>query len=130
GRGEEAVAGQDSAGNHFAFGTETGERKDRRVFERCIAVDLAFDVAAFLTGGIDQDEIGLKPAGGVERELIVVLFADEIFSGAFQCSSDKTSDVGFVIEEEDFFGELHIIDWLILPFPIIVHVMSKVATLI
>ncbi len=97
GRGEEAVAGQDSAGDHLAFRAKITQRKNRRVFESSVDMNLALDVATVLTGGIDQDEIGLEPTGSVERQFIIVLFANEIFPGAFQCPPDETSDAGFVI---------------------------------
>ena len=74
--GEEAVAGKYSAGNHLALGTETAKRKNRRVFERSVRVNLTLDVLTGLPDGIDQDKVRLKPAGGVERQLIDVLFAD------------------------------------------------------
>src|SRR4029077_6575556 len=75
-RGEKAVTGEYSAGNHLAFGTKTAQRQDWCVFQREVAIDLAFDFELSLTGGGDQDQIGLKPAGGVDRELIVVFLAD------------------------------------------------------
>ena len=75
-RGEEAVAGKYSTGNHLAFGAKAAERKNRRVFERGIAADCALDVELARAGSIDEDEIRLKPARGVERQIIVVLFAD------------------------------------------------------
>ena len=61
-------------------------------------MNLALDVATVLAGGIDQDEIGLEPTGSVERQFIIVLFANEILPGAFQCPPDETSDAGFVID--------------------------------
>src|SRR2546430_5035484 len=98
GCGEEAVAGQDSAGHHLAFRAQAAERKDGRIFECDVAVDLALDVATVLAGGVDQDEIGLEPTRGVECQLIVVLFPNEIFPGAFQGPPNETSDAGFVID--------------------------------
>jgi hypothetical protein len=97
GGGEEAVAAEDSAGNHLAFGTKAAQRENRCVFQRSVGMDLTLDVATVLAGGIDQDEIGLKPTGSVERQFVIVLFANEIFPGAFQCPPDKTSYAGFVI---------------------------------
>src|SRR5205807_8918860 len=76
GRGEEAVAAEDSAGNHLAVRAKITQREDRRVFESSVGMNLALDVATVLTGGIDQDEIGLEPTGSVERQFVIVLFAN------------------------------------------------------
>ena len=75
--------------------------------ERGVGVDLALDVSPVLAGGIDEDEIGLKPTCGVQRELIVVFFADDIFPGAFQSSPNEASDAGFVIDQEYFLLKFH-----------------------
>jgi len=77
GCGEEAVAAQTSAGNHLAFGTQIAEREDRRVFQRGIAVDRALDAHLALASSVHQDEIGLEPTGGVQGQLIVVLFPND-----------------------------------------------------
>ena len=98
GRGEEAVAGKDSAGNHLAFGAKAGQRQHRSVFQRGIAVQRALDAQLALARSVHQDEIWLKPASGVERQFIVVLFPNEIFPGAFQGPPDETGDAGFVID--------------------------------
>src|SRR5207249_7616283 len=95
--GEEAVAIQNSAGNHLAFRAKIAERKNWRAFGRGVAVDFARDISSILAGSIDQDEIGLEPAGGVERQFIVELLANEIFPGAFQGPPEEASDVGSVI---------------------------------
>jgi len=65
----------------LAFRAKVAKRKNWRAFERRVAVDFALDISSILAGGIDQDEIGLEPTGGVERQFIVVLLANEIFPG-------------------------------------------------
>src|SRR5438309_5350741 len=79
GCGEKAVAAEDSAGHHLAFGTEVAERENGRVFERGVAVDLALNVATVLVGSFDKDEDRLTPTGGVERQFLVVLFVTETY---------------------------------------------------
>lgn len=97
-RGEEAIAGKNSAGDHLAFGTKTTQGKDRRVFESSVGADLPFNALLSRAGAVDENQIRLKPTRSVKRQLVVVLLADNIFPGAFQCSSDEASDAGFVID--------------------------------
>lgn len=98
GRGEEAIAGKNSAGNHLAFRPQTCQRKNRRVLESRVGADLPLDALLSRARGIDENQIRLKPTRGVKRQLVVVFFADDIFPGAFQCSADKPSDAGFMID--------------------------------
>ncbi len=74
--GKKAVATEDAAGNHLAFGPEITQRKNRRVFERRVGLNLALEILAIFADRIDEDEIGLKPMRGFQSQSVVVFFSN------------------------------------------------------
>ena len=109
GRGEEAVAAEDAAGSDLAFGFEAAQADERRLLQHGVGLDLFGEHFAIRARGhgIDKDEVGLKPARGMQSELTVVFFFDPIFAGALQRAPDEAGDAGFTIDQQDFFWESH-----------------------
>src|SRR5438067_11351945 len=58
-------------------------------------------------GEIDHDQIGPKPTGGVNSESGIMFFADGILARTFESSANRVSDSCLVIEEKNFFEDLH-----------------------
>ena len=56
---------------------------------------------------IDHDQVGPKPMRGVNSEGGIVFFADGILPGAFESLADRASDACLVIEQKNFFEDLH-----------------------
>ena len=81
GRGEKAVPAQDPAGDHLTLWFEAVERKHRCLSQGSIRLNLPLDILSIRPGGIEQNEIGLEPAGSMQGEAIIMFFTDEIFAG-------------------------------------------------
>jgi len=56
---------------------------------------------------IDHDQIGPKPTRGVNSKCGIVFFTDGILAGAFKSTAHCASDVWLVIDEKNFFQDLH-----------------------
>ena len=56
---------------------------------------------------IDHDQVGPEPTRGVNSEGGIVFFADGILPGAFESLADRASDACLVIEQKNFFEDLH-----------------------
>jgi hypothetical protein len=60
-----------------------------------------------LRNGVEQDQVGLKMAGGMERATAVVFLPDEILAGRLQGRSHNRGEMRFVIYQKDAFGKGH-----------------------
>src|SRR5438309_10209851 len=58
-------------------------------------------------GEIDHDQIRLKPMRGMNGEDGIVFFANGVFAGAFKSSAHRASDARLVIDQKNFFQDLH-----------------------
>jgi hypothetical protein len=58
-------------------------------------------------GEIDHDQIGPKPTGGMNSESGIVFFADGILARTFKSAADRLGDACLVIEQKNFFEDLH-----------------------
>jgi len=56
---------------------------------------------------IDHDQIGPKPARGVNSKCGIVFFTDGILADAFKSPAHCASDIWLVIDEKNFFQDLH-----------------------
>ena len=74
------------------------------IFLKLPANDFSVTSAA---GEIDHDQIGPKPTGGVNSESGIMFFADGILARTFKSSANRVSDACLVIEEKNFFEDLH-----------------------
>lgn len=104
-RGEKTVAAQDPPGDHLTLWFKAVERKDRCLSQVSIRLNLPLKVLSIRTGNIEQNEIGLEPAGGVQGEAIIMFFADKILAGPVQRAPNELSDTGFAINQQDFSRE-------------------------
>src|SRR5438477_10010568 len=59
------------------------------------------------TSKIDHDQVGPKPTRRVKSKCGIVFFADGILAGAFESPTHRTSDARTVIDEKNFFEDLH-----------------------
>jgi hypothetical protein len=98
GRGEKAVAAQDPARDHLTLWFDAVERKHRRLAQGRIRLNLPLDTLSIRPGGIEQNEIGLEPAGGMQSEAMIMFFADEIFAGPVQSAPNESSDARLAID--------------------------------
>lgn len=58
-------------------------------------------------GEINHDQIGPKPTSGMNSESGIVFFADRILARAFKSAADCLSNACLVIEQKNFFEDLH-----------------------
>jgi hypothetical protein len=58
-------------------------------------------------GEINHDQIGPKPTGGMNSESGIVFFANRIPARTFKSATDSLSDACLVIEQKNFFEDLH-----------------------
>ena len=56
---------------------------------------------------IDHDQVGSKPTRSVNCKCGIVFFADGILAGGFKNPAHGASDVRLVIDEKNFFQDLH-----------------------
>ena len=56
---------------------------------------------------IDHDQIGPKPTGGMNSESGIVFFANGILARTFKSVAERLSDACLVIEQKNFFEDLH-----------------------
>ena len=56
---------------------------------------------------IDHDQVGLKPMRGVKSKCGIVFLADGILADAFESPANRASNVRLVIDEKNFFKDLH-----------------------
>src|SRR5207248_7765345 len=106
---QEAVAAYDSGGHELPFRNKVAQTKQRNmakiaIFLKLPANDFSVTSAA---GEIDHDQIGPKPTGGVNSESGIMFFADGILARTFKSSANRVSDACLVIEEKNFFEDLH-----------------------
>jgi len=105
GRGEKAVAAQNPARDHLTLWFDAIEKKHRCLSHGRIRLDLPLDSLSIRPGGIEQNEIGLEPACGMQGEAIIMFFADEIFAGRVQRAPNESSDAPLAIDHQDFLRE-------------------------
>ena len=56
---------------------------------------------------IDHDQIGPKPTRSVNSKCGIVFFTDGILAGAFKSPAHCASEVWLLIDEKNFFQDLH-----------------------
>src|SRR3954462_1911204 len=78
--GEKAVATQDAAGEHLTFRFEAIQADHWGFAKRCVAFDFAGQSRSIRTGrrAIEQNQIRLEPARGMQCEAAVMLFFDPV----------------------------------------------------
>jgi len=106
---QEAVAAYDSGGHELPFRNKVAQTKQRNMTKIAIFLKLPgndFSVSSG-AGEIDHDQIGPKPTGGVNSESGIVFFADGILARPFKSAADRVSDACLVIEQKNFFENLH-----------------------
>lgn len=59
------------------------------------------------TDEIDHDQVGSKPMRGVKSKCGIVFLADGILADAFESPANRASNVRLVIDEKNFFKDLH-----------------------
>ena len=58
-------------------------------------------------GEIDHDQVRLKPMRSMNGEGGIVFFANGVFAGAFKSPAHRASDARLVIDQKNFFQDLH-----------------------
>ena len=106
---QEAVAAYDSGGDELPFRNKVAQTKQRNLAKIAIFLKLPGNDFSVTSGAgeIDHDQVGPKPTGGVNSESGIVFFADAIFAGTFKSSADRVSGECLMIEQKNFFEDLH-----------------------
>ena len=106
---QEAVTADDSGRHELAFRNKVAQAKQRNMAKIAIFLKLPGNDLSVSGGSseIDHNQVGPKPTRGVNSEGSIVLFADGILAGPFESSADRASDACLVIEQKNFFEDLH-----------------------
>src|SRR4030095_769560 len=107
--GQETITAYDSGGHELAFRNRVAQAKQRDMAK--IAIFLKLPGNDFSVSGgadeIDHDQVGLKPMGNVKSKCGIVFLADRILADAFESPANRASNVRLVIDEKNFFKDLH-----------------------
>ena len=106
---QEAVAAYDSGGHELPFRNKVAQTKQRNMTKIAIFLELPGNDFSVTNGAgeIDHDQIGPKPTGGMNGESGIVFFADRILARTFKSVAERLSDACLVIEQKNFFKDLH-----------------------
>ena len=106
---QEAVAAHDSGGHELPFRNKVAQTKQRNMTKIAIFLELPGNDFSVTNGAgeIDHNQIGPKPTGGMNSKSGIVFFADGILAGGFKNPAHGASDVRLVIDEKNFFQDLH-----------------------
>jgi hypothetical protein len=105
----EAVAAYDSGGHELPLRNKVAQTKQRNMAKIAICLKLPGNDFSVTNGAgeIDHDQIGPKPTGGMNSESGIVFFADGILARTFKSVAERLSDACLVIEQKNFFEDLH-----------------------
>jgi hypothetical protein len=107
--GQEAIAAQDSGRHELAFRNRVAQAKQRDMAKITIFLKLPGNDLSVSgdTDEIDHDQVGLKPMRGVKSKCGIVFLADGILADVFESPANRASNVRLVIDEKNFFTDLH-----------------------
>src|SRR5438105_1402186 len=109
GHSQKAVATYNSGGDKLPFRNKVTQTKQRNVAKIAIFLKLPGNDFSVSSGAseIDHDQVGPKPTRDMNSESGIVFFADGILTRAFKSSADRVSDACLVVEQKNFFEDLH-----------------------
>jgi hypothetical protein len=106
---QETVAAYDPGGHELPFRNKVAQTKQGNMAKIAIFLKLPGNDFSVASGAseIDHDQVGAKPTRDMNSESGIVFFADGILAGILKSSADRVSGTRFVIQQKNFFEDLH-----------------------